>query len=628
MEMRRPSCSNSLPRSEAQIRLCPEKFDESSDNDVQRLPPVDGGFQAWMFLAACVMIEALIWGFAFAFGVFQKYYHAHEPFQDSNMVAVIGTCATGISYLSCPLVIAAMILLPQWGRWFSSFGLIIMCLSLALGSFSSNITHLVLSQGVGFGIGGCIAYSPSILYMDEWVSGIIFPIGLEKLLNRFGFETTLRVISVVVFVLAAPFIYFHKPRLPVRKTVDYQRLNFRFLMTRIFCVYQLGNIIEALGFFLPGIYLPTYARSIGATDFLSSLTVTLLNLASVFGSVTMGHLADRYHAITCITISTVGSTLAVFFLWGFASTLPTLFVFSIAYGLFAGCYSATWAGITHEVRRVDPSADATMIFSVIAFGRGIGNVVSGPLSEAIVSVDSWKGSAVAGYGSGYGLIILSTTTSGASAASTCSPSASDAKVLQFALGVSNFIGTFYNETVNSTFGESNNATIKAYQKILFGLEKGNTLSSQAIEKVGAKAPGFSKPECDYKIPEVNSTQSWAQWAYRFEATVTGAFIGLAGYTESPEVAFLMARLAAEHSEHSSLIGSRVNASYFAQNSTSLVAAYGPVQILSTRNETGSLGEYLGGCLTAPTSPCGPLRIGPLAATPSPSSLATSAAKKI
>jgi hypothetical protein len=188
--------------------------------------------------------------------------------------------------------------------------------------------------------------------------------------------------------------------------------------------------------------------------------------------------------------------------------------------------------------------------------------------------------------------------------------------------------------VNSTFGESTNATIKAYQKVLFGLEKGNTLSSQAIEKVGAKAPGFSKPECDYKIPEVSSTQSWAQWAYRFESTVTGAFIGLAGYTQSPEVAFLMARLAAEHSEHSSLIGSRVNSSYFAQNSTSLVAAYGPIQILSTRNETGSLGEYLGGCLTAPTSPCGPLRIGPLAATPSSSgavsspTLATSAAKKI
>ncbi|KAJ5124532.1 uncharacterized protein N7515_008357 [Penicillium bovifimosum] len=423
METRHSIRSTSPPGSEAQIRLCPEKFDESTEE--QKLPPVDGGFQAWMFLAACVMLEALIWGFAFSFGVFQKYYASHEAFEHTSMVAVIGTCATGISYLSCPLVIVSMILLPKFGRWFSSFGLVIMCLSLALGSLSTSVTHLVLSQGVGFGIGGCIAYSPSILYMDEWfvhrrglafgitwagsgVSGLIFPIGLEKLLAAYGFETTLRVISVLIFVLAAPFLYFHKPRLPVKKTVCYHRLNFRFLTTRIFCVYQLGNIFEALGFFLPGIYLPTYARSIGATDFLSSLTITLLNLASVFGSVTMGHLADRYHAITCITISTVGSAVSVLLLWGFSTTLPTLLVFCIGYGLFAGCYSATWSGITHEVRRVDPSADATLIFSVIAFGRGIGNVVSGPFSEALLRVDHSSNPAMGGYGSQYGLIILCT----------------------------------------------------------------------------------------------------------------------------------------------------------------------------------------------------------------------------
>ncbi|CAG8155468.1 unnamed protein product [Penicillium nalgiovense] len=231
------------------------------------------------------------------------------------------------------------------------------------------------------------------------------------------------------------------------------------------------------------------------------------------------------------------------------------------------------------------------------------------------------------------LLLVGVTVSSAtsSAASICSPSSSDTNVLQFALGLSNFIGEFYNSTVNSTFGSSNNATIQAYQRMLFGFEKDNTLSSAAIEKVGAIASGFSKPNCDYKFPEVNSTQHWTQWAYRFEDTVTGAFIGLAGYTESPEISFLMARLAAEHSAHSALIGSRMNSTYFSQNSTSLVAAYGPAQVLSARNQTGSLGEYLGGCLTAPTSSCGQLRIGPLAATPSPSpgaaSSATSASKK-
>ncbi|OQE36940.1 hypothetical protein PENCOP_c011G02266 [Penicillium coprophilum] len=225
------------------------------------------------------------------------------------------------------------------------------------------------------------------------------------------------------------------------------------------------------------------------------------------------------------------------------------------------------------------------------------------------------------------------TSSSSSAASTCWPTSSDSKVLEFAWGISQFIGGYYNATVNSTFGNSNNATLLSYQKVLFGLEKDNTLSTAAIEKVSEKAPGFSKPQCDFKFPQVNSTQAWAQYAYRFEDTVTGAFIGLAGYTESPEVSFLMARLAAEHSAHSALIGSRINSTYFAANSSSLVAAYGPAQVLSTRNQTGSLGEYLGGCLTAPVSRCGSIRIGPLIATPSSSGvasstgMATSSAKK-
>lgn len=40
-------------------------------------------------------------GFAFAFGVFQSYYRDNELFEDSNMVAAIGTCATvGLSHLT------------------------------------------------------------------------------------------------------------------------------------------------------------------------------------------------------------------------------------------------------------------------------------------------------------------------------------------------------------------------------------------------------------------------------------------------------------------------------------------------------------------------------------------------
>jgi len=57
------------------------------------LPPADTGKDAWLFLAACFMVEALVWGFPFTFGLFQEYYSAHQPFSSTSNIAVIGTCS-------------------------------------------------------------------------------------------------------------------------------------------------------------------------------------------------------------------------------------------------------------------------------------------------------------------------------------------------------------------------------------------------------------------------------------------------------------------------------------------------------------------------------------------------------
>ena len=48
---------------------------------------------AWLFLAACFVMEALVWGFAFTYGVFQAYYSETNEFKHSGNIAVVGTCA-------------------------------------------------------------------------------------------------------------------------------------------------------------------------------------------------------------------------------------------------------------------------------------------------------------------------------------------------------------------------------------------------------------------------------------------------------------------------------------------------------------------------------------------------------
>lgn len=39
---------------------------EETQQDFQSLPPADSGKEAYLFLAACVGLEALVWGFPFA----------------------------------------------------------------------------------------------------------------------------------------------------------------------------------------------------------------------------------------------------------------------------------------------------------------------------------------------------------------------------------------------------------------------------------------------------------------------------------------------------------------------------------------------------------------------------------
>ena len=60
-----------------------------------------------------------------------------------------------------------------------------------------------------------------------------------------------------------------------------------------------------------------------------------------------------------------------------------------------------------EVRVRDPRADQTLIFGLLAAGRGIGCVISGPLSDVLLkSGNGWH--ATAAYGTGYGLLIIFT----------------------------------------------------------------------------------------------------------------------------------------------------------------------------------------------------------------------------
>jgi predicted MFS family arabinose efflux permease len=173
---------------------------------------------------------------------------------------------------------------------------------------------------------------------------------------------------------------------------------------------QIGNILQSLGYFLPYTYLSTYAvQQLHVSTTMATALLVLINVTSIPGGIVIGGLGDHLHITTTILISTLGSALAVFLFWGFSSQTALLAVFSITYGFFAGGFSSTWSGVQQELKSQSPALDTGFIFGLLAGGRGIGNVISGPLSVALVTSNGWmKDGKDWGYSGQYGGIILFT----------------------------------------------------------------------------------------------------------------------------------------------------------------------------------------------------------------------------
>lgn len=219
-------------------------------------------------------------------------------------------------------------------------------------------------------------------------------------------------------------LQFMKPRIPVSAATSVRRLDLSFLRLVTFWMMQAGNIIQSFGYFLPSTYLASYSTAtLNLPETVGTMLVSLFNGTSIFGGIALGMLCDRFAVTNILLVSSLGSALSVLLFWGLASSDPgssrealaLLTVFSLSYGFFAGGFSSTWSGMIAQIKRDSnspSSLETGLVFGLLAGGRGIGNVISGPLSTVLLRQGSLgdpggvDGST--GYDTEYGALILFT----------------------------------------------------------------------------------------------------------------------------------------------------------------------------------------------------------------------------
>ncbi|CAG8897915.1 unnamed protein product [Penicillium salamii] len=357
------------------------EFREEGRSDFDSLCPADQGIGAWKFLFASWVLDALLWGLALAYGVFQDYYTLQPEFAGSPNIAVLGAVSTSIYFLGAPFATHAVMGSPRWRYHTILVGSAICVLSLVGASFAPSVAVLIATQGALFGL-GFLAFAYAVVYSGSGCSGVAIPFPAEWLLSKYGFRTTLRIFDVAQVTLLVPILPFIRGRLPASAQRTPQKVDLRFLKAPMFWGMVISNSTQSFAYYIPSLYLPTFASRIGLSGKIGALILAALNLATVIGQLGFGALSDRVNnALVLPVITGVVSSTATFLLWGFAKSLSPLLVFSVVYGLFAGAYVVVWPRFGSML-----SDDPQLVYSLMAFGKGIGNISTAPISAALLKL--------------------------------------------------------------------------------------------------------------------------------------------------------------------------------------------------------------------------------------------------
>lgn len=271
---------------------------------------------------------------------------------------------------------------------------------LVAGSFATTLETLILTQGVAYGVGFLILYYPILMMVNEYwvarrgmaygvlcgasgVSGAVMPFIVQTLLEKYGYQTTLRIVAVGLAILTVPLLPFFKGRLPPSQHTSSPRIDWSFFKSPVFWLYSLSNLFQGFGYFFPALYLPSFATSLDLNGKSGAVILATMSVSQVGGQFTFGYLSDRKVSVDILACtSTVVAAVASFFMWRLASSMPILIGFAILYGFFGAGFTAVWARMSTAI--TDDVIAGPIVFGLLNLGKGIGNVLTGPIGGLLV----------------------------------------------------------------------------------------------------------------------------------------------------------------------------------------------------------------------------------------------------
>ncbi|KAI1486106.1 major facilitator superfamily transporter [Biscogniauxia mediterranea] len=326
----------------------------------------EGGF-GWVVISAVFILNAHTWGLNSSFAVFLAYYLKTNAFEASPLAyAFIGGLSISIALLASPLATTLVGWKRCGTRWTIFLGVIFETIGFLGSSFSYELWHILLSQGISFGFGMGLCFVASASVPPQWFTkrrsfanaiaasgsgfgGLCYSLAANAMIARIGLPWTFRVLAIICFVVNGAAAFFIRDR---NRDVGSVHLAFDWKLFRrpSFLLLEGWMVLSVIGYIILVFSIVAYCQAVGLSASEASLVGALFNLAQGVGRPIIGLSSDSVGRLNVANLCTLFCGLCCLFLWTFgARTLAACIVFALLSGPAAGVMWATVAPICAEV---------------------------------------------------------------------------------------------------------------------------------------------------------------------------------------------------------------------------------------------------------------------------------------
>ena len=373
-------------------------------------------FYGWVIVFCAFTVLFLTYGAQYSFGVFIPAMLEDLGWTRASLGAAFSLYTVVYTSLS---VVSGRLTDSLGPRRVIGFGAVLLGLGLCMTSQVTAQWQIYFCYSIVAAIGMSSAYIPCNMTLVRWFvrkrglalgiassgasCGFLFvPLIAGYLIAETSWRTALLVVAIVVLVVIsviARFMVSNPESIGLTLDGEYglsgEPENAVEPMSIPSAGMRLGVAAKTIGFWIllaaftvamlsltvPFVHIVGHAQDLGISGIKAAMTVSIIGLFSLVGSVVLGLLSDRFGRKLMMLCAFAFQTMA-FVLFAIADTMPVLYCGAAAFGLFYGGFASLYPALVGDMfGRAHSGAIGGAIFGAGGFLGGWGPAIAGYLRD-------------------------------------------------------------------------------------------------------------------------------------------------------------------------------------------------------------------------------------------------------